>query len=381
MTAMGMRSIFLCVGFFSLGFLSCGPEKESWDQGVAFRANRQGLQRQLAEIMEIEGTPAANWAKGFSEDLEDLECPEVEMLCPAIEGCDFARELRCTEGTPERLDGKQPFWRLEVGEPQWRLLVEATAEKDTKMGLTMALDLKEEFSAPWTRLLPGKESPGPARLSAQDALFHARLRPESGLEVSSGVEAGGLADELFNLRNDLFAATMLSGNAELVIYLPEPGQLIPPVALALDVRFRDAGIQAMESLVQDVLETWPVSRRDWSYGGYLGACVDNLAVLPDLAPCYLSTDDFLVVGWNPGSLHKALIEDPSRDEGNFVKVHLDRFPQADRILETKAESGWTPAEYPWSTLHLTGSREEGRYRLQLDFHKVDRPTEESEPKE
>ncbi len=379
MTSMGKRSFFLGMGLFSLVWLSCGPEEESWAQGVSFRANRQGLQVLLLDIRAIEGTPAANWAKGFSEDLEKLDCLEVEVLCPLREGCDFARELRCSEGTTEGLAGTQTIWRLEVGEPLWRLRAEAAPEAESNLRLGLTLDLKEEFSAPWTRLLPGEEAPGPARLSMQDALFHARLRPESGLDVSSGVEAGGLADELFNLRNDLFAATMLSGNAELVVYLPEPGQLIPPVALALDVRFRDAGIQAMESLVQDVLDTWPVSRRDWSYEGYFGACVDNLAVLPDLAPCYLSTEEFLVVGWNPDSLHKALKVNPTTEEGNFVRVYLNRFPQADRILESKAEPGWTPSQYPWSTLNLTGTREEGRYQMQLAFEKANRTGEKSGP--
>ncbi len=251
------------------------------------------------------------------------------------------------------------------------------------LAVELAVDLAGgDGEGGWSLLLPAAEPPGPPRLADAGALLHARVRPDRGLDLASRIDAGGAAAELFRLRNELFLATALEGTWELAVYHPEEGQRIPPAALALDVVDRDRAVTAIEAFIAEVRATWAVSRRPATLAGHPGACLDDLNLMPDLAPCYAATPDVLVVGWNAGSVERALA--PPRDPEaaaapsppaaalSSAVVHLDRLPGADARLARAGASrlgGPPPAPlvYPWRVLRLAGRRDGGEYRIAIQL--------------
>jgi hypothetical protein len=129
----------------------------------------------------------------------------------------------------------------------------------------------------------------------------------------------------------------------------------------------------MEGFIDSLQESWPVERTLFRIGSAEGACLLDLRLMPDLAPCYVATDRALVVGWNPASLHKAL--DGSRTEpddfgghGGAI-IHLERFAEADQILSSALSVGLATPQtgYPWRRVVATGAPVESGVRLQFRF--------------
>jgi hypothetical protein len=210
-------------------------------------------------------------------------------------------------------------------------------------------------------------------LSDSRTLFHVRIRPAAGIDLASLVPSASQADQMFHLKSQLFSGVALEGVWEAAVYLPEEGQPMPPMALALGFRHRGAAVSAMEQFLQELQETWPVRRSAFRVGSSDGACLLDLRLLPELAPCYVATESSLVVGWNPASLRKAL----DGDRGEFAKlgrtgaalIALDRFGEADQILSRalKTKPGSLPRGYPWEQLIATGTPSEDGFRLRLQL--------------
>ena len=77
-------------------------------------------------------------------------------------------------------------------------------------------------------------------------------------------------------------------------------------------------------------------------------------MLPELEPCYVATDDALIVGWNPPAVELAMSPSPAAastlvgtDESTLM-VDLAHFPEADRRLAAAFGAGpLSPSlEYP-----------------------------------
>ncbi len=165
----------------------------------------------------------------------------------------------------------------------------------------------------------------------------------------------------------------MDGVWELAVYLPEEGHPMPRIALALDFSHRAAALAAMEGFISSLQESWPVQRTYFRLGSAEGACLLDLRLMPDLAPCYVATERALVVGWNPASLHKAL--DGSRaeleelgDTGGAI-FHLERFAEADRILARalSIDMASPPHGYPWRRVVVTGALVGSGMQLRLRF--------------
>ncbi len=205
-------------------------------------------------------------------------------------------------------------------------------------------------------------------LASEGSLVHLRLRPDGGLDIASLVSGEGFGARLFKLQSELFAGAVLTGVWELAVYQPQEGQPIPPVALAVDFRNRASAVTVMESFLEEVQQKWPVRRSPFALGGWTGACLGNLRVLPDLAPCYLATDRALVIGWNSYSLGVALADGGGEGGGEQVelRVELARLPVADARLAaaTGAASG-AEIEYPFGQALVDGRREGESYRFDL----------------
>jgi hypothetical protein len=208
-------------------------------------------------------------------------------------------------------------------------------------------------------------------LSEAGTLIHARVRPQGGLDLASLVPSDSQGARLFRLKSELFAGLALDGVWEIATYLPEEGNSMPRTALALNFSNRSAAIAAMEDFIANLQQSWPVARTFFRLGEAEGACLLDLAIMPDLAPCYVATQRALIVGWNPASLRKALdgLGDARNEFGSSsgAIIHLDRFADADRILSSaqSAETSPPPAQYPWRRITAKGTPDASGFRLQL----------------
>ena len=307
-------------------------------------------------------------------------------------GCDLVGALRCADdGLPDWVESLRgdAGWVVAGSTAPGRWVV---ARGTTAADGSVTLD-GEAYPAgiegPISLVLPAEEPAGPPHLDDGDSLLHVRLRPDGGLDLARFIEGGDWGARLYRLQSKLFEGTALSGVWELAIYAPATGERIPPMALALDIRDRDLAVEVMEKFLDDLMATWPARRNDYQIDGWSGACLSNVRVMPDLAPCYVATDDTLVIGWNAGSIRHALAgeaggaepggpESPSATpansarpwsaEGSEARVYLSRFPPVDALLAQV--SGTTPLPksfYPWTRLDLRGHRGDDSYLFHAEL--------------
>jgi hypothetical protein len=128
----------------------------------------------------------------------------------------------------------------------------------------------------------------------------------------------------------------------------------------------------MEAFLEKIRESWPVRRTDFAVGGARGACLLELKLLPDLAPCYVATERALVVGWNPASLRLALGAGSGPADGlggpGALVLDLARVEETDAMLRARLPDGrqlLPPQAYPWQRLWLSGARAPDGIRLEL----------------
>ena len=142
-----------------------------------------------------------------------------------------------------------------------------------------------------------------------------------------------------------------------------------PMALGLDYRMRTVAVAAMEAFVREVERTWPVHRSPFRVGECDGACLLDLRILPEFAPCYVATNRALVVGWNPTSIRLALAASavPGDAPSSGVVVHLDRFGEADRRLRAAFAPDLPPLDldYAWDRIVAQSWKEQGHYRVRV----------------
>lgn len=325
----------------------------------------------LGRLAGLEGTPLGRSARRAGEEI--ARCGAVEAFCPRGEPCALLERLACAgEGwaAAHQLRGEDG-WLLSHGlGGGGRALLRGSTLADGSVAARLELP-RQLGEGGLGLLLPAAEGPGAQRLSAEQRVAHLHVRPDRGLDVASLVAAEGWGSRLFALESSLFAATTLEGAWELAVYLPEPGQRIPPLALAVGVAHRQRAVAAMEEFLQALMARWPVRRSPYALAGHQGACLGNLNVMPDLAPCYLATPEALLVGWNPGSLERALAPSgaapPPAGGASALEVDLALLATADAALATTSGAGAAaaPGPYPWRRLRLEGRRDGGRYALQL----------------
>lgn len=332
--------------------------------GVVLSADGAAAGRLLAAAARLEGTPLGRAAAVLAEQL--APCSDVAASCPEPD-CPLVQRLSCDDGSlaPEdrRAAGVDLLFSRSLGS-HGRLLASGTVSSAGALRLDVEVPASLGQEAVGL-LLPAAESAGPSVLSSRDALVHARVRPDRGLDLTPFVDDDGWGNRVFRLKSELFLGVALSGVWELAMYLPNEGERVPPVALALDHRDRRRAIQVMESFIDRVLDTWPV-RRTPTEGG--GACLDDLRVLPELAPCWTPTERALVVGWNARSLQLALSDatTPDPGAGGAARIDFARMPLADaRIAAASgAELGRSP-RWPWTDLRVEGRRDGDRFHFTL----------------
>lgn len=357
------------------GCRRAGPEDEL-PEGTLWAGDAASARSLLAALEGFSGSPAAVAAGALRERLAG--CRSFLAACPAGAQCGLPSTATCEPAgrlaalaDAARGNARWIFsWRegerrlvARGGEERGRLVVRATYRDDG------------EASAPWQALLPARGAPAPAALATQQALVHLHLRSDRALEALGGMGSGDWAERLFSLRRELFTAMALEGTAELAVYAPREGEVIPPLVLALHVRDRENAVRAMEELLARVRQRWSVTPGRWSLGGREGACLRDLNVLPELAPCYLAGERQVLVGWNERSVRLALAApateaSPARDERDArseLTLYLDRFAAADSTLaRAHRDRAAEVARYPWSRLRVAGRRSGDGYGLLVE---------------
>jgi hypothetical protein len=361
--------LLLALAFASLGACTPRDAAERLPPGSWLQAEAAPLDRLLAELEGLAGTPMALQATRVRERLRG--CSEVFAHCGDDTGCSLLAGLRCQPRGKAAAAAREArgddHWLLVAG-PRRGSRVVARGTIADNGDVALRLRLPRRFGAGGGGLLmPAAGEAGAARLSDARALLHGRVRADGGLALASLVEAGGWGDRLFSLRNELFLGVTLSDRWELALYPPAPGQRMPPLALALDVRDRRRAVTAMEGFLAEVMAKWPVQRSDWQLGEHAGACLGNLRLMPELAPCYVATAEALVLGWNAGSVELALGSPPATDAGSSrVRLFLDRFPDADAQLRAAYQAPDAPPfPYPWALLEASGRRQGNRYLIEI----------------
>lgn len=357
---------------------ACGsgePEAPAEPAGLLVVARTPGLSRLLEQLATMEGTPLAREARLLADTLPKCGLVEGRSADASLAG--LRGQLACAppRSALPRLHAELGSATVAFAAPERHgLRVRGRISIDTldhaEVEITIPTELARGAAA---MLLPGGEPPGPGILSGTDTLLHARLRPKNGLDLSELIPDGGQGDRMFRLKSRLFAGAVLDGTWEAAVYLPATGSTMPRAALALGFRSRGAAVAAADEFVGQLEETWSMRRAPFETAGARGACLPELRILPDFSPCYVATDDALVVGWNPDSVTKALdgrVGALGRTGG--VLMELARFPEADARM---AQAAGVPPEAlspaPWGRVRAFGRTAEDGVQLRLHLEARD----------
>jgi len=347
--------------------LACRAPEPVEPPVAIFTARTANVIRLLDRIARLEGTRLGHTAAALRATLPDCRALGAWVAEPDLPA--LLEGVRCVDQDPrltefDRTRGNHDLaleWPLGGAlRAQVRLALDRSDDADIE--ILIPADAARGATA---LLVPGPVSPGPPRLAGTDTLLHARMRPRAGIDVAALVSDDSQAERLFHLKSRIFAGAVLDGTWEAALYMPQAGDTVPPLALALGFQLREGAVAAIEELIEDVRESWPVTRTDFSVEGASGACLPDLRLMPGLAPCYVATQNALVVGWNDRSVVRALSGGPAelRSVGG-VLLELSRLAEADTNL-----TGDTPpsADLPWTRIHAVGREEKDGVRLRVQL--------------
>lgn len=410
-----LTAALLASGFFVASCRSSPPPPDELPRALAFSAKGPALRTVFGRLDRLQGgTPLATLVGALEARVGD--CAEVWASCPAVETapandpqvatagaaaqCSWVEEVRCVSAvSPVVRDPVRAVLETARGDAdliatvpvgaQGLGVLRAWVKADGSLRLTgelRGLSADEPLErGPAALLLPGETPPGPGVLSTADALLQVRLRPRGGLDIARLVTAGSGGDRLFRLKSQLFTATTLRGTWELALYSPTAGQRMMPLALGLDVTSPSTAKAAMEMFLGELTSQWPLARRPFTLAEGTGECLGNVDLLPELMPCYVTTANALVIGWNEHSVRRAVAGGPrlAASGESVALVDLERIAAADLVLAasrmtTTADSGsgalatshdraGSPTRAsgppPWRRLQAHGRFADGVYHL------------------
>lgn len=327
---LGLLAVLSCLS------ASCGaPQRQP--EPLLLSGSTAALGAALEHCAAFSGGALPRRCARAAERLGQLTCPRVEASC-ADESCDLLAALQC-EGGDSSSDlanetaGAQVLESFSLRGPLWlggkgavEIALQATVDAES-LSAELELEPGTRGTPDWFRRLP-RATPERNWLSGTGAVLHARWFSPAGFGLeealsrdeqrdgrgargaTSGAGDSGalrsMGERLYGLRNELFSRTVLDGKVELVVYPPREEGEFPEVTLAVGTRLRAMASAAMESYLDEMQLRWPFRRSPLRMETWIGTCVTDLRMLPELAPCYVATDQALVVGWNRSSLERAL---------------------------------------------------------------------------
>jgi hypothetical protein len=346
---------------------SCRSSAPSELSGAWWAGRSTAVRELLAQVAQLEGTPLARRARAVAAALP--KCELIGVHEPSGDTARLADGARC-------LAAGEPLEKILRAEQSDLVFALPTEHGPALRGalraeggaLTVDLRWPDPPAAGALRLfVPGDAPAGPDRLASTGRLVSLRVRPRAGLDLAALVPEGSQADRLFRLKSGLFASAVLDGTWEGAVYLPERAGGMPGIAVALGFSLRGAAVAAMERFIADLEQTWPVHRSDLHRPDGEGACLADLNVLPDLAPCYVATRDALVVGWNSASLARALAANHTGAPDAPARLDLDLalIQRADDLLARAFPDSQAPLRWPWSRVVASGGEDDGALVLRV----------------
>jgi hypothetical protein len=343
-----------------------------WPRRSVVAGDAAALRRVLERLERMKGTPLARSAAELRGRVADCEQFEIALepggrhdLLGAARCAPLAEQHPAVQALRENGD---LVFVLDLGGQTW-LAGHARVSPPGAVTLQARLLAEDESSALARWLIPDAEPPGPARLSGDATLVHARFHPAAGLDIAGLVGTGTQADDMFRLKSQVFSSAVLSGPWEAALYLPPDGRFLPPLALAADVRMESAAGSAVRQFLDEITKRWPMRRQPFEVAGAAGECLPDVRLIPDLVPCYVLGRGALMVGSSPEALRIALQGQPGvppPQAGGFM-LHLSRFPEADARLQkrTGARAPDPGFGYPWDLVAGQIAREQGSVQVQV----------------
>ena len=341
-------------------WVGCKEAPPELPPGAVLAGDVAAANRLFSQLKRWEGTKASGWADQRLAQLADCA---GQFSWIAAEGQPDA--LRC-EALPDlaRWSAGHPLvFALPAAAPG-RLVGWIDPGETLRLGAEL---LNAEEDGIWGLLLPHEQAPGPFVLSDERALVHGRIRAARIAALPELVESGGQGDAMFGLKSELFTNSILDGTWEIAVYVPEGEHMLPEVALAVGVRSEELARAALHAYIDQVEATWKITFTDGIPG--IEGCFEQVNMLPGLAPCGAIDDGVITLGWNRQSLDRARSGPPGAAvDGAVVRVSMDRFPEADRLLSLAFAPDAAPPQvpYPWSTLELQLRRDDAGVHLSAE---------------
>jgi hypothetical protein len=340
------------------------PSAPELPRGLAVSGDAEVMRALLARIGKPGGTALAAAAKRAAERLAscqwfDAEGAELGALVEAIR-CRARGSAPAIAGL-EKLRGEAPL-AVSIDLGTARLAGAVTVGPDGSAHIAAELFPDAGSALP----MPGANGPGPA-LFDEEALIHLRMRPERGLPLGDLIPPGSELERLVGIGKGFFSGLLLSGTIEVAVVAPPEGGTMPGIALALGVRSQSSAVEAIEGLIKDLLGRWSVRRSPFAVRGLEGACLLDLRVMPDFAPCYVAKEDALILGWNGATVERALKASSSAGarsaDRHRARVDLLRIAEVDRQLARSSSI----AAYGLSAVSAEAWKDGARYRLSIDL--------------
>ena len=363
---------------------ACGAPRSPEPEGAWWVGERAAVETLLGQLEQLAGTPLATGAAQWRAALP-ADCALVGAHAP--DGALAAlSQIRCVESS----EALGRVWRRSSAEGDAAAIAFGRRHPEhgdvggaLRVGtgeLSLSLDWAgSEAAGALALLVPGERPAGPDHLAGDGRLLHARVRPAGGLDLAALVPAESQGDRLFRLRSGLFAGAVLDGTWELAVYEPEREGALPAAAVSLGVRSQPLAAAAAQRMLGELSQTWAVQASPFERAGGRGACLLELALLPELAPCYVTLPGALVLGWNPRALERALPEPAAaqptgpgpgsaaaRLELDFERVARSDSRAARRLAELQGVEA-PVLDWPWRRLSAQATRRRGALRVEAEL--------------
>lgn len=389
MSSHRLRALFCTLlGMFAACQQPASSPTPSLPLGMAVTGDMALVSLLLGQLQQLEGSRAAQAAESLMDRLSRCEAVEGHATDGSLETLIGALACRPSPSALPSLEALRGTHALAFVLPigsEARLSGVASVDEGAQIHIEGVLHAPPHDGA-WALVLPGSESVAPARLNPHQSLLHIRAKPASGIDLEALLPEGDDFQGIMRLQGKILSGAVLDGSWELAAYPPQPGQHALAPVLALGFTLRAAAVRALEAMIRDLQSTYPVHRSPYSVGAADGACLLDLNIMPAFAPCYLATENAIVIGWNPHALAMALAgegEGPSTGgspsskqkdvsggtlvTGLMAEISWHRFAQADGLLTRAMNPDAQPQEghYPWREMRLAVRQGAERLHVRL----------------